>query len=190
MGWIRLGNINPSEVDTPPPSIASPPLTPDVVAGIIANGRRTPPTYVYTQRREPHMGPSYLMAPWDNYDAFYDLNIGWHEAPDPIRQSDFYAEGNKIHPTAQMCIVTNLALGSIQAVDEPAFRIGKLLGYFYRPMFEGTQHPSVIRANIQEAIPSTYGSQYEVKGIQPMGGIVTPTGFTVPLSSERDGYPY
>ena len=191
MGILWLGNVHPSEIDEPPPSIAPPPITPGNMAGVLS-GDRQPPLYVYTQRREPHMGPSYLAAPWDNYDRFYDLNIGWHEAPDPIRQSPFYSAGNKVHPTAQMPIVTNLSIGDWESVSEQTFRIGKLLGYIHRPMYAGMQQPSLIRANIQEAIPSTYGSQYEVRGIQPAGGIITATGFAVPqeTSSSTDGYPY
>lgn len=192
MAILWLGNVHPQEVDEPPPSIAPPPLTPGNIAGVLSQ-KRQPPLYVYTQRREPSIPPAYTMAPWDNYDAFYDLNIGWHEAPDPIRQSPFYSAGNKIHPDAQMPIVSNIAIGDKEAISERTFRIGKLLGYIHRPMYVGMQQPSLIRSNIQEAIPSTYGSQYEVRGIQPAGGVMTATGFTVQpqqTSSMEDGYPY
>lgn len=192
MAVLWLGNVHPSEVDEPPPSLAPPPNRPGDIAGVLS-GDRTPPLYVYTQRREPHMGPSYLMAPWDNYDEFYDLNIGWHEAPDPIRQSPFYAAGNKVNPNARQIIVSNIAIGDKESISEQTFRIGKLIGYIHRPMYAGMQQPSLIRANIQEAIPSTYGSQYEVRGIQPAGGVVTATGFQVipqQTSSMDDGYPY
>lgn len=171
----------PKEVKNPPPSLDH---TLDV------NGPGVPPTYVYTQRREPHAGPSMLMAPWDNYEKMYDLNIPWQEAPDPIRQSDFWAAGHKIHPAAQMQIVTNLAIGSREAVMEDTFHIGKLLGYIHRPMYAGQQKPSVIRTNIQEAVPGTYGSMYEVQGVMPSGPVVTATGFTLPTSEHNDGYPY
>lgn len=189
MGFLGLGKNHPRETEVPPPSLAPPPNIPGNIAGVIS-GNRVPPTYVYTQRREPNMGPSFLMAPWDNYDTFYDLNIGWHEAPDPIRQSDFWAAGNKVNPQARMPIVTNLAIGSIESVDEQTFRIGKLIGYMRRPMYAGMQQPSVIRANIQEALPSTYGSQYEVRGVHPANRGVAPTGFILPVTESLDGYPY
>lgn len=190
MGIIALGNRNPSEVDTPPPSLAPPPNNPLNIAGILS-GDRTPPLYVYTQRREPHMGPSYLMAPWDNYDVEYELRTGYQEAPDPIRQSEFYAAGNKVKPWAHMPIVTSIAWGSIEAVMQDRFQVGKLLGYVHRPMYAGRQHPSVVRSNIQEALPQTYGSMYSVPASQPMGGPVSATGFIPdPTSSSVDGYPY
>ncbi len=130
------------------------------------------------------------MAPWDNYDVFYDLDIAWQDAPDPIRQSNFYAAGNKVHPNARMPIVTNLAIGSIEAVSEQTFRVGKLLGYWYRPMYAGKQQPSMIRSNIQEAQPTTYGSQFQVTDTQGLGGAVSAGGFVLPTSESNDGYPY
>jgi len=190
MGILSLGGRNVANIDVPPPTIAPPPVGADRVGGVISTPRKTPPTFVYTQRREPHMGPSYLMAPWDNYETFYDLNVGWQEAPDPIRQSPFYAEGNKIHPWARMNIVSNIAIGSIEAVDDQTFHIGKLIGYLRTPTYQGKQLPSVIRANIEESLPSTYGSQYIVRGVQPATGAVSATGFTEPTSSSTDGYPY
>lgn len=189
MGILWLGNVHPSEVDTPPPAIAPPPNRVGDIAGVLS-GDRTPPTYVYTQRREPHMGPSYLMAPWDNFDALYELHGGWHDAPDPVRQSNFYADGNKIHPTAQMPVVTALAIGSIESVDEQTYRIGKLIGYMRRPMYAGLQRPSIPRVNIQEAAPSTYGSQYSMRGVPSPGNAVAATGFITPVTESFDGYPY
>lgn len=155
-----------------------------------------PPAFAYQQREELYTGPAFTAAPDDNSERFYDLNIGWHHAPDPIRQSQFWAEGNKIHPQAQMNVVSNLAIGSREAVMENEFRIGKLLGYLHVPMYAGAQQPSVIRANIQEAVPTTYGNLYEVEGVRPAGGeVLTPTGFQVPFSQVTptgafDGYPY
>lgn len=189
MAFLGLGKQHPQEIDTPPPSLAPPPNNPWGVGGVLS-GDRVPPTYVYTQRREPDAGPSFLMAPWDNYDALYDLNIGWQDAPDPIRQSNFYAEGNKIHPTAQMPIVTNIAIGDKESISEQTFRIGKLIGYMKRPMYAGAQQPSVIRANIQEGIPSTYGSQYAVRGIHPASHGFSAPGFILPVTESHDGYPY
>lgn len=190
---FKLGKQRPQETDVPPPAIAPPPLRMDTVGGVISGNRVAPPTYVYTQRREPHMGPSFLMAPDDNTQRQYDLNIGWHEAPDPIRQSDFYADGNKVHPDAQMRVTSHLAIGSIESVSEQQFRVGKLLGYFHRPMYQGRQQPSVIRANISPGHTTTYGSEYVVQGVQPAGGVQTAPGFSVPplsTSSSLDGYPY
>ena len=153
-----------------------------------------PLTYVHTERREPHEGPTFLTAPDGQYWDLLPLDVPWQEAPDPIRQSQFWDAGNKIHPQAQMPITSHLDIGVRESIMEDTFQIGKLLGYIYRPMYAGGQQPSVIRANIQEAVPSTYGSQYEVQGIEPAGPF-TATGFAVSPNhitpqGSQDGYPY
>lgn len=191
---MLLGKMHPSEVETPPPSISPPPNFPGAIAGILS-GDRKPPLYVYVQRREPHEGPAFLMVPWDQYNARYQLNTGWQDAPDPVRQSDFYAHGNKIHPWANQQIVTSLAIGSREAVMEDRFTIGKLIGYLRASMYQGGQHPSVVRANIDVPRQTTYGSMYEVSGIQPLTGVqnYSSTGFAIsPLGTTDavDGYPY
>lgn len=188
MGVISLGSLHPAEIDTPPPSIAPPPITASGIAGVITGGHRVPPTFVYVQRREPHMGPSYLMAPEDNSQCYYDLNIGWHEAPDPVRQSDFWAANRKINPQARMNVTSHIAIGSIEAVDEQQFRVGKLLGYFYKPMYAGMQQPSVMRSNIREAVPRTYGSQFQAGVPSQPAPSFTASGFDV--QNSEDGYPY
>jgi hypothetical protein len=187
-----LGRVKtpPREELTPPPSIAPPPLYPGNIAGVLS-GNRVPPLFVYTQRREPPAGPALTMAPDDSLGVHYSqLNIGWQEAPDPIRQSDFWASGNKCSPAAQMRIPSNTAIGSIEAVSEQTFRIGKLLGYMHRPMYAGTQQPWRSRVNIQEAIPTTYGSQFQIYDTQGLGGPATAAGFVLPTSTSNDGYPY
>lgn len=149
----------------------------------------TPPTFVMTERREPHEGPSFITAPDSQRNELYDLNIAWQEAPDPIRASPFYDHGNKVHPDAQMAIQSNLAIGYDESIDEQTFHIGKLLGYIHRPMYAGAQQPSVIRANIAEAFPTTYGSQYAVEGVVPSGPVLA-SGFSYLPESSQDGYPY
>lgn len=177
----RFSFMRPSEVTEPPPSLDR---------RLDYNDPPVPLTYVYTQRREPTEGPRFLTAPDSQFQELLPLNIAWQEAPDPIRQSDYYDYGNKIHPDAQMRITSHLAIDSILAVMEDTFRVGKLLGYIHRPMYAGGQAPSMVRANIQEAIPTTYGSQYEIQGVVPTGGVVTAAGFATPVQSSYDGYPY
>src|SRR5216684_3007990 len=112
MAFFGLGKNHPQEIDTPPPSIAPPPDGPWNIGGVLS-GNRTPPLYVYTQRREPDVGPSFMMAPDDSLGSLFSEEvIGWQDAPDPIRQSNFYTAGNKIHPGAQMRIQSNTAFGS------------------------------------------------------------------------------
>lgn len=155
------------------------------------------PAFAFQQREELAVGPTFRTAPDSQFDEYRDLHIGWHEAPDPIRQSDYWAAGNKVNPQARMPIPSNLAIGSKESVMEDTFHIGKLLGYLHVPMYAGAQHPSVIRANIREGTTTTYGSLYEVQGVQPVGidRVNTPTGFGIPVSlvtpeGSNDGYPY
>lgn len=147
---------------------------------------QAPPTYTYALRREPAEGPSFLTAPDSQYSAMQDLGIAWQEAPDPIRQSDFWADGQKIHPQAQMMVNSHLAIGYQESISEQTFRIGKLLGYFPRPMYAGQQKPSIPRSNIQEAQPTTYGSQYQIQEGMPSGPVLA-SGM---LIGGNDGYPY
>lgn len=144
-----------------------------------------PFTYAYTPRRNDHEGISFE-TPGSQFVGLLPENIGWQEAPDPIRQSDFWAAGNKIKADARMWIVSHLALGPKEAVMEDTFRVGKLKGYLKTPTFVGGQHTSAPRVNIIEAQPGTLGSMYEVLG----GGPELPT--TAPGFSYggQDGYPY
>lgn len=147
-----------------------------------------PPAFVWTNRREPHAGISFDAAPDSQFQKLLPLNISWQEAPDPIRQSDFWASGNKIKPDARMRIVSHLAIGSREAVMENAFRVGKLMGYLQTPTYVGGQQASTPRTNIVEAQQTTLGSLYET---MPVPGDQTPyytsAGFDF---SYIDGYPY
>jgi hypothetical protein len=147
---------------------------------------------VRVQRREPHAGISYTTAPDSQSQALYDLNIGWQEAPDPIRQSDFWAANDKIHPAAQQRITSTLSIGSIEAVMQDTFQVGKLLGYLrggYQ-QFAGAQLPLVVRSNIAEGTPTTYGSLYAVDGVPSQGPVVLDSGMSYWPCSGMDGDPY
>ena len=143
-------------------------------------GPDTPLSYSYFRPENRFEGPLRLTVPDSQFSAMLPLNIGWHEAPDPIRQSDFWASGNKIHPNAQMMISSQLAIPIKETIMEDTFHIGKLIGYFKKPMYAGGQAPSLIRANIQEARPTTYGSLYEVSPLPTQAGpAYTSSGFEV-----------
>lgn len=145
-----------------------------------------PPTYAYTPRRVDHQGISFE-TPESQFVDLLPENIGWQEAPDPIRQSDFWADGNKVKPDAHMWITSHLALGPKEAVMEDTFRVGKLKGYLTTPTFVGGQHTSAPRVNIVEAHPGTLGSMYEVFGGGPQIPTQTAPGFDY---GGQDGYPY
>jgi hypothetical protein len=149
------------------------------------------PTSVIVERREPkgYGTPSFITAPDNQRQELFPLSIGWQEAPDPIRQSDFWAENGKIKPNAHMRIVSHLGVGSWGNWEHDRFEIGKLIGYFLRPMYAGKQQPSLIRANIREAVPTTYGALTEIRPAGPEVQYAA-TGFTLPISESSDGYPY
>lgn len=133
-------------------------------------------------------GPSFKTAPDSQFQKLLPENICWHEAPDPIRESDFWNWGDKIKPDARQRITSHLALDAWQNWEDSRFQIGKLLGYLRVPMHAGGQLPSQIRANLQEAHPITYGSLYEVSPIPVQSGpAFTPSGFE---QGGVDGYPY
>lgn len=145
--------------------------------------------FASVERENRREGPSYLTVPDSQFQELLPEKIAWQEAPDPIRQSPFFAAGNKIKPNARQRIVSHLSIGSWQNWEDPAFHIGKLVGYYKVPTYAGGQLPSTIRANIQPANPTTYGSLYEVPSpVVPMAGpAYTSSGF---MGSGIDGYPY
>ena len=138
--------------------------------------------------REDHIEPpTRLTAPDNQFVRLLPENIAFREAPDPIRESDFWNAGNKIRPAAHMWITSHLRIPSWESVMEDTYRIGKLIGYLKVPTHVGGQAPSVYRANIQEALPTTYGSLYEVSPIpSPQVPAFSSSGFeNIPV-----GYPY
>jgi len=183
MGILSFLSGGSSEVKKPPPSLDP-----------ILDSREftVPPGYAYVQRREPHAGISFKTAPDSQFQELLDRLGSWQEAPDPIRQSDFYAEGNKVHPWAQNRITSHLAIGAKEAVMQDEFQIGKLLGYYHpgSKQYAGEQLPSVIRTNITPAVSTTYGSQYVLEGVVPNGPIQLATGMSYFPGSQQDGYPY
>ncbi len=144
--------------------------------------------FVFVQRENRVEGPQFLTAPDNQFQELLPLNIGWQQAPDPIRASNFYAENNKIKANAHMRVTSHLGLGSWANWEDVTFHIGKLVGYLKVPTYAGAQLPSVIRANIQPGNPTTYGSLYEVPSpaVAAAGPAYTSTGF----QGEFDGYPY
>ena len=152
-------------------------------------GPDTPLTFVdtRTETHEPY-GPRRLTVPDSQFNRLLPENVAWQEAPDPLRQSDFWAHGNKIKPDAHMFIQSNLAIPYHESIDEQTFHIGKLIGYIHRPMHAGGQLPSNIRANIQEPSSTTYGSLYEVPRVTSAGPAYTSSGFEVYGVDSGAGY--
>jgi hypothetical protein len=157
------------------------------------NAPSAPPTYVYTQRREPQVGPQFLASPDDQFNEIICNNpnlLGlsmMQDAPDPIRQSYAWADGHKVQPWAHMRHTSQLRF-SILGIMQDQFAIGKLPQYRVVPMYAGTQRPLMQRYNIQEGVSSTFGSQYVVAGNPSPGSLVLDTGML--YTQSQDGHPY
>lgn len=132
--------------------------------------------------------PYFQTAPEGQFNELLPENVAFNGPPDPIRESEFWAAGEKIKPAAHQRITSHLGLGSWQNWEDGEFHIGKLLGYLKVAMHTGGQRPVDIRGNLQEAVPATFGSMYEVSPLvtQP-GPAYTSAGFDL---SGQDGYPY
>lgn len=160
-----------------------------------ANRPSIPPTYSYIQRREPHVGATFLAVPDDQYFHEFDnipsvLGVSaYQEAPDPLRQSKFWADGKKVKPWAHHPFVSKLNIAYITAISDQTFRVGRLPVDRNVPMYQGTQLPSVQRYNIQEGQSATFGSQYEVSGVPaPPSTLVLANGMS--YTQSLDGHPY
>lgn len=156
---------------------------------ILGPDQEAPPTFWYSEREEHHPQgyPRFNTEPEDSFNRLLPEPIGWQEAPDPIRQSDYWDWGEKIRPSAHMRITENTRLTEGLWSDEH-FHIGKLLGYLYSEMHQGGQKPVDIRGNLQPADPTTFGSLYEViPMVTTPGAAYTSAGFDF---TGQDGYPY
>lgn len=144
--------------------------------------------FVYETREEDRrQGPTTLTAPDSQFQELLPEKIGWQQAPDPIRQSPFFAHGQKIKPNAHQRITSHINL-QFGMWEDITFSVGKLIGYYKVPTYAGGQLPSVIRANIQPGQPTTYGSIYEVPS-----PVVSPAGFYTAQGFQSvgiDGDPY
>lgn len=148
-----------------------------------------PTPFAFVQRENRTEGPHFLTAPDSQFQELLPLNVAWQESPEPIHQSPFFAHGRKIKPNARQRITSHLALGAFGNWENVTFHIGKLVAYYKVPTYAGAQLPDVIRANIQPANPTTYGSIYEIPSplVSMAGPAYTSSGFA---GSGNDGDPY
>ncbi len=154
---------------------------------VIPSPQVAKPIWVAEQfREEPQGGPSYITAPDSQYNVLSLIGVARNDLPDTIRQSEWWAAGDKVKPEARQWINSHLAIGAKLAVMDPEFKIGKLIGYLKAQTYVGGQLPSVYRVNIHEAVPTTLGSMYEVSpSVLPSHSDYD--GFDL---TGQDGYPY
>ncbi|MGA2655836.1 MAG: hypothetical protein ABSF18_07690 [Gammaproteobacteria bacterium] len=172
-----------------------PPPSPTLDPSLDVTGPAVPPTFVFTlrERPKPLANLTYSGYPASNEGAgewtANDPNgIGvsaWQDSPDPVRQSNFWNWGNKIHPAAGDITPLHTALWK-SLIMQDSFMVGKVVNFWRPQMYAGAQLTSDIRRNITPGQAATFGSQYEVAGIGTPQPVVLSSG----LSGSMDGDPY
>lgn len=138
-----------------------------------------PASFAYTKTEEQQQRQNLFMPPAFETNALEMLSTSYQDAPDPIRQSDFYAAGNKIRPWAHNRVANAgyLAIAEIEGVADDEFKTGKLSseGYHVVPQYVLSQNPIDFLPLIPEGQYTTYGAQNEL---------------APGMLSEEDGYLY
>jgi hypothetical protein len=122
------------------------------------------PGFAYTGRESHEQRLNRFVPPAYDYNAPQELPTSYQEAPDPLKQSDFYANGAKIRPWAHVRVPSYLAIAEIEAVSDDEFKSGKLSseGSHYIPQHALTQLPIDITPLIPEADFTTFGATNEL----------------------------
>lgn len=171
---------------TPPPSLDH---TLDVFAPPV------PPTYTYLERALPRPLANLVYSGYPDSNAENaewmkndpnGLGVSeWQDAPDPVRQSNFFMAGRKIHPFAGDITPLHTALWKALIMHD-GFAAGKVHQHWRPQMYAGMQLPSDVRRNINPGQAVTFGSQY-VQGGEPLLG---PVQLASGLTGTLDGDPY
>jgi len=153
---------------------------------------KAPPTFSFVARREPLVGPSFTAAPDSQFQNLLPQVQSYQEAPDPIRQSDYWNYNNKINPWPHQRITSHLAIGVKESVMQDRFEIGKLIGYIHagqRNQYAGGQLSSDLRTNIRPPVSATFGSMYQSSGLTNTARLITAKGFAL-TPEDFSGYPF
>lgn len=120
-----------------------------------------PPSFAFVSKDEHEQRQNRTLPPAYDYNERQDLDIAYQDAPDPIKQSDFYANGNKIRATANVRVPAYLAISEWESIadDDFEFKTGKLaaVGHLV-PQYAGEQLPIDVSPLIPEAEYTTYGN--------------------------------
>lgn len=122
------------------------------------------PGFAFTPKEEHEQRQNRTLPPAYDYNAPQELPTAYQDAPDPIKQSDFYANGDKIRPWAHVRVPAYLAIPEIEAVSDDEFKFGKIssFGHHVVPQYHGEQNPIDFSPLIPEVEYSTYGSMNEL----------------------------
>lgn len=110
-------------------------------------------------RRDPYVGDTFYP---ENLNVRLPLNVFPHEAPDPVRDSDFWSQGkpfNHAWAHASMFVSTNIE--GILSVDAWTAEVQRIAKYVRNNIVStplGVQHAFVERVNIDRAASAPYGS--------------------------------
>lgn len=123
------------------------------------------PGFAFTPKDEHEQRQNRTLPPAYDYNAPQELQTSYQDAPDPIRQSDFFANGNKIRPWAHVRVPSYLAISEIESVSDDEFLYGKIssFGHHIVPQYHGGQNPIDFSPLIPEAEFTTYGAMNELQ---------------------------
>jgi hypothetical protein len=135
------------------------------------------PGFAYTRPPTVEQRQNRTLPPAYDYNAPQELPTSYQEAPDPLKFSDFYPNGNKIRPWAHVRVPAYLAISEWESIADDTFKSGKLaaLGHVV-PQFYGLQNPIDFQPLIPESEYTTYGATHAI----PEGQVDVP----------EDGYLY
>jgi hypothetical protein len=119
----------------------------------------TLPFQAVVARREPYTGDAFYPQ---NLNVRVPLDIYPQDAPDPIRTSDFWAEGKPFnHAWAHASRFVSTNIPGILSVDAWTGEVQRIAKYVRSNIVKtplGMQHAFVERVNIERAASSPYGS--------------------------------
>lgn len=114
-------------------------------------------------RREPRTNEVFYP---ENVNERVPLNIYPQQAPDPVRDSDFWAEGKPFsHAWAHRTIFTSTNIAGILSIDAWTGEVQRIAKYVRSNIVRtplGVQHAFVERVNIDRAASAPYGSMFSL----------------------------
>ena len=119
------------------------------------------PGFAYQIREEQNQRENYFMPPAFDPNELVELPTSWKPDSelDPIPQSNFFAEGNKIRPWAHVRVPSYIAIPEWETPTDDEFREGKIVMGQLVAQHTGGQQPIGISPLIPEVEYTTYGTQ-------------------------------
>lgn len=133
-----------------------------------------PPTFAYVT---PPRGVGHPVFQGENVNVRLQERIAPQGAPDPVRQSNFYADGKPaVMAMSMQQVALSFNIAGRQAVMEDLFMAGKYPTGFQDGITRGRQLPFNTRSNIERPTSQPFGDQYAVPGGSNPVGMVSQSG--------------